>query len=96
MSQEFDFYTEILTEFCTLENNPKLTEAWKIQSIIKLMDLAKEINDGKQFIQTGLLVIMQLATGKYCDDIETYSRNLKELLKHEREYVISALKAELN
>ena len=96
MSQEFDFYTEILTEFCTLENNPKLTEAWKIQSIIKLMDLAKEINDGKQFIQTGLLVIMQLATGKYCDDIECYSRNLNELLENERNFIIDTLKTEFN
>ena len=96
MAQEFEFYSDILAEFCTLEDNPNLREAWKVQSIIKLMNLAKEMHDGKQFVETGLLVIMQLATGIHFDDVDTYSRNLRELLKQEKEFVISALKAELN
>ena len=96
MTHEFDFYFEILGEFSKLEDNPNLKEAWKINSIIKLMNFAKQMDDNEQIVQTGLLIIMHLASGKYCDDIECYSRNLNELLENERNFIIDTLKTEFN
>ncbi len=96
MSHEFDLYFEILGEFCALDDNPNLKEAWKINSIIKLMNFAKQMDDNEQIIQAGLLIIMHLASGKYCDEVECCCRNFRDLLENERNLIISTLKIEFN
>jgi hypothetical protein len=96
MSREFELYADILSEFCDVDENPNAREVWKVNSIIKLMNFAKQLDDCKNIVQTGLLLIMHLATGKYHDDVEAYGRNLKDLLNYERDYVIASLKSEFN
>jgi len=96
MSQEIKFYQEILGEYCDLKDHPNIKEAWKVNSIIKLMNLAKKRDDNKEFVQSGLLIIMHLATGKYHDEIEESSRNLRDLMENEKQFVITSLKHEFN
>ena len=97
MISELKFYEEIFDDFICMMKIFQGNETWKAQSIIKLMNVSKEI-ENKNIIEEGLKVILTINKFVNCGDLfdsyETESYSINESFEFERQYLGSVLKAE--
>ena len=97
MISELEFYEDIFDDLICMMNIFQENETWKANSIIKLMNASKDI-ENKKMIEEGLKIILTINNSIKCGDLsdsyETESYPINESFEFERQYLGSVLKAE--
>ncbi len=95
MNLEIEVYSDILEEYYDLDDNVDIREIWKVNSLIKLMNFSRKLND-KKMLHNGMILISSLSNGVYKDKYNQIGKDIKSLLKPETDILDSILKEVLN
>jgi hypothetical protein len=97
MLSAVEFFHEIFEEFVCLEETIHDNEIWRSNSIIKLMNASRELED-QQVVTEGLKMILNLCKFRECgaliDFYESGSYDTSELKTSDKNLLDSILKAE--
>lgn len=88
---ELDFYLSLYDEFLktTGINNQKML--WKLNAIVKLMELVSKTNNNNNFCENGLRMIMTLYNDYQFDSYDIKSIDVNSCSNQERENIMPIL-----
>ncbi|MFX1314770.1 MAG: hypothetical protein ACFE9T_02830 [Promethearchaeota archaeon] len=93
MINEVDYYLNLIDEFYFCKDKYQ-RELWKDEKIIELMKISKKIKNNR-FFQNTLIFLMSLFNDHFVDTYECESKVIDDLLKTEKEILLSTLRVEV-
>ncbi len=93
MISEYDFYMNLYDDFIKTNNFKNDKILWKMNSIIKLMQLTEGSEEG-EFCESGLRMIMVLFNSYQFDSCDIKSKDFDNSSIHQKEIVVQILREE--